>query len=143
MELVTRGATRWSTTLSSKVNLSHAINFRSLCGANLVTKHPRIWSQRNLRTSPYGGVERESHFIETGSYGRDIPRKIKHPGGSAYPQFRVTPATLCEGVLLAWLTSSTSIQNRTYFSPPGSLARCTGLQGYLAHKKQWPPRTLQ
>ena len=29
--------TRWSTTLSSKVNLPHVINFRALCGANLVT----------------------------------------------------------------------------------------------------------
>jgi len=29
--------TRWSTTVSSKVNLYHAINFRALCGANLVT----------------------------------------------------------------------------------------------------------
>ena len=29
-------STRWSTTRSSKVNLPHAINFRTLCGANLV-----------------------------------------------------------------------------------------------------------
>jgi len=29
-------ASRWSTTLSSKVNLPHAINFRAKCGANLV-----------------------------------------------------------------------------------------------------------
>ena len=29
--------TRWSTTLSSKVNLPHAIHFRALCVANLVT----------------------------------------------------------------------------------------------------------
>jgi len=29
--------TRWSTTLSSKVNLPCAINFRALCGAKLVT----------------------------------------------------------------------------------------------------------
>ena len=27
--------TRWSTTLSLKVNLPHAINFRALCGANV------------------------------------------------------------------------------------------------------------
>jgi len=31
---------RWSSTLSSKVNLHHAINFRALFGANLVTYHP-------------------------------------------------------------------------------------------------------
>ena len=32
-------ATRWTTTLSPKVNLHHAIKFRSLCGSNLVTYH--------------------------------------------------------------------------------------------------------
>ena len=32
-----RNATRWSTTLSSKVNLSHTIDLRASCGANLVT----------------------------------------------------------------------------------------------------------
>jgi len=31
-----KSTTRWSTTLSSKVNLHHAINFRAF-GANLVT----------------------------------------------------------------------------------------------------------
>ena len=30
-------ATRWSTPVSSKVNLPHPINFRALCGANFVT----------------------------------------------------------------------------------------------------------
>ena len=34
--------TRCSTTLSSKVNLHHAINFRALCGANLVTQPSKI-----------------------------------------------------------------------------------------------------
>ena len=46
--------TRWSTTLSSKVNLPHAINFRALCGANLVTLHPGVPPKRNLRTPPCG-----------------------------------------------------------------------------------------
>ena len=32
-----RPSTRWTTTLSSKVKLPHAINFRALCGANVVT----------------------------------------------------------------------------------------------------------
>jgi len=36
--------TRWSTTHSSKVNLPHAITFRTLCRANFVTGHLRIWS---------------------------------------------------------------------------------------------------
>ena len=35
-------STRWSTTLSSKVNLPHAINFRASCGADLVTLHPVV-----------------------------------------------------------------------------------------------------
>ena len=30
-------ATRWSSTISSKVDLPHAINFRALCGVNLIT----------------------------------------------------------------------------------------------------------
>ena len=30
-------ATRWATTLSSKVNFHHRINFENLCGAHLVT----------------------------------------------------------------------------------------------------------
>ena len=47
-------STRWSSSLSSKVNLPHAMNFRSLCGENLVTQHPRIWGQRNPCTSPSG-----------------------------------------------------------------------------------------
>ena len=38
--------TRWSTTLSSKVDLHHAINVRVLCGASLVTRHPRIWGKK-------------------------------------------------------------------------------------------------
>ena len=33
-----------STTLSSKVTLPHAIELRASCDANLVTKHPGIWS---------------------------------------------------------------------------------------------------
>ena len=40
-------ATRWTTNLSSKVNLHHAIDFRALCGANLVTC-PATWGVENL-----------------------------------------------------------------------------------------------
>jgi len=32
-------ATRWTTILSSKVNVHHAIDFRALLGADLVTKN--------------------------------------------------------------------------------------------------------
>ena len=38
--------TRWSTTLASKVNLPHAINFRALCGANLVTYPADFWRNK-------------------------------------------------------------------------------------------------
>ena len=46
--------TRWSATLSSKVNLLHEIDLRAVCGANLVTEHPRISGQRNPRTQSCG-----------------------------------------------------------------------------------------
>ena len=54
--------TQWSTILSSKVNLPHIINFRAICAANLVTKHPRFGCGRTWRHTPpetpcpYGGV---------------------------------------------------------------------------------------
>ena len=47
-------STRWTTILSSNVNLHHSIHYRAECGADLVTKNKRIWGQRNWRTSPYG-----------------------------------------------------------------------------------------
>ena len=34
--------TRWTTDLSSKVNLPGTINFKALCGTELVTLSPRI-----------------------------------------------------------------------------------------------------
>ena len=44
------GSTRWSTTLSSKVNVPHVINVRTLCGANLIKNR----NERNPRTPPGG-----------------------------------------------------------------------------------------
>ena len=38
----TSRATRLSTTLSSKVNLPHSMNVRTLCGANLVTQPAKM-----------------------------------------------------------------------------------------------------
>ena len=40
--------TRWSTTLPSKVIVSHAINFRALSGANLVTSRSRFRGNETL-----------------------------------------------------------------------------------------------
>ena len=47
-------AARWSTALSSKVNLLRAMNFRAFGSANLVNQDPRIRPQRNRRTTPCG-----------------------------------------------------------------------------------------
>ena len=52
------GATRRSTKLSSKVNLHHAINFRALCGANLITKWSRFRPNEALELLLVGG-----HFM--------------------------------------------------------------------------------
>ena len=57
LELGVQGATRSSTTLSSEVNLHHAINFRALCGANVVT-YPAKFRGIETRKSPSGGVSR-------------------------------------------------------------------------------------
>ena len=46
--LVGGDSTRWSTTLSSKVNLPHAINFRALCGAYLVTRPSKFGGNETL-----------------------------------------------------------------------------------------------
>ena len=43
-----RPAARWSTTLSSKVNLPHVINFGAFCGANLVTYPPELWGNETF-----------------------------------------------------------------------------------------------
>ena len=43
-----KGSTRWTTTLSAKVNLPHGINFRALCGANLVTSSLKFGSNETL-----------------------------------------------------------------------------------------------
>ena len=48
------GGARWSTNLSPKVLLPHAINFGALRGASLVTQHPGIEGGRNPRTPPCG-----------------------------------------------------------------------------------------
>ena len=54
-ELKLTPATRWSTNLSAKVNLSHAINFGAVCGANLVTL--KKIAPTNLRTPTCGNFE--------------------------------------------------------------------------------------
>ena len=41
--------TRWSSNLSSKVDLHHAIEFRTLCGANLVTYPLELWWNQTLK----------------------------------------------------------------------------------------------
>ena len=46
--------TRWSPNLSSKVNVPHVIDFRALCGSNLVTCHPEFVGGQNAGTTPSG-----------------------------------------------------------------------------------------
>jgi len=47
-------STRWSTTLSSKVNLQYAFNSRALCGGNVVMQHPKTQGEPNPRAPPCG-----------------------------------------------------------------------------------------
>jgi len=52
-----RQSTRWATTVSSRVNLHHTINFGALCGADLVTRwsrSPQNRGERKPRTPPWG-----------------------------------------------------------------------------------------
>ena len=47
--LPTPPSTRWSTTLSSKVNLPRAIHFRALRGAHLVTLRSNFRAKKTLK----------------------------------------------------------------------------------------------
>ena len=50
------GTTQWTATLSSKVKMLHAINFRAFSCEKLVKKPRRFWEERNPRSPPNGGV---------------------------------------------------------------------------------------
>jgi hypothetical protein len=52
------GATRWTTTLSSRANLPHATKFRAFCGANLVTLSSKIWGNETLEVHRVEGFRR-------------------------------------------------------------------------------------
>ena len=47
--------TRWSTSLSLKVNSPHTINLRASCGANVVTYHPRFRGNKTLEVHRLDG----------------------------------------------------------------------------------------
>jgi len=51
-------ATRWTTTLSSKVNLPHEIDVRALCGANLVTYPSKLRGIETLEVHHVGSKHR-------------------------------------------------------------------------------------
>jgi len=55
--------TRWSTTLSSKVNLPQEIHFRVFCGANLVTYPAKF---RGVETRVPHLFDRRGHPLQTG-----------------------------------------------------------------------------
>ena len=54
--LVFGGYTRWTTTISSKVNFNQAIDFRFLCGSNLVTWHLIIERNETRVSHRVGGI---------------------------------------------------------------------------------------
>jgi len=78
------GATRWSTTLSSKVNLPHAIIFRALSGANLVMLPSEFGrNEPSYSTVWYGFYRTASRAIPTKQPGRKVgPQSSVVPGNS-------------------------------------------------------------
>jgi len=67
--------TRWTATLSSKVNLPHIINFRALCRANLVTRPPKIQGGRNP-CGPPSGTQWASKRISARMLVETFPQKV-------------------------------------------------------------------
>ena len=58
--------TRWNTALSSKDNLPHPINFRALCGANLVTLRSKIEATKPSKST----VREHPHWRQPPSASR-------------------------------------------------------------------------
>jgi hypothetical protein len=58
-------AIRWSTTLSPKVNLPHAINLRALCGANLVTLRSNIEPRKPANSAVWYAPRQKENFVST------------------------------------------------------------------------------
>jgi len=54
-------AARWSSTLSSKVKLPHAMNFRALCGATLVTLRSTFRANKPLELHRVVEFQEASH----------------------------------------------------------------------------------
>ena len=84
-ETNTSPSTRWSTTLSSKVNLHYAMNFGALWGANLVTQLSKFRNNEPLEvhrvvlsfaTSRWGFLLQESGPLNAVHLSRH-----KWPGG--------------------------------------------------------------
>ena len=119
-------ATRWSTTLSSEVNLPHAINFRALYGKNLVTKHPIIWGERNPRTHSFRVIIRRLQRVcvcvcvyhththtHTHTHDRSARRFVQLNDSP----FGVRPSRLVPSLHLAWRGRGFYLD--TPPSPPG------------------------
>jgi len=71
-----RGPTLWSTTRSSIVNLPHAVNYRVLCGENLVTLRSKFRANQTLELL---GIQ---------------PRTLRSSYTGLYPHGKVTPVIL-------------------------------------------------
>ena len=68
---------RWSTTISSKVNWSHAIDLMALCGANVATEYPGFAGDRRPRTPPccvYGSCGQTPQTFQHSVLERPTPR---------------------------------------------------------------------
>ena len=51
-----------------KSSYPNEIDFKAICGASLVTQHPRIWGQRNFCSPPYGSAPGLKARVPTGAW---------------------------------------------------------------------------
>ena len=86
-------ATQRSTTLSSQVNLPHAINFRAVCGANLVTLRSKFRAKKNLVLHRVEGGCLESARQSSRKEGRVLRRLFR--AHNLPPAFAGAPDFVC------------------------------------------------
>ena len=67
---------RWGTTLSPKVNLHHAINFRALCGAKLVTLQSKFRPKETRVVHRVGGGRRGT--LHTKGFSAHFGLKVRY-----------------------------------------------------------------
>ena len=117
------GTTRWSTTLSPKVNLHYAIHFRALCGTNLVTQHPN----ETRVAHRVDGVENGRVWIAVGAAGRE-------PFGALWLRLSSLHGIPGRGYMLAMLFS---INNRRTFLSTNEVLRVVCGRWYGGRRMFW------